>query len=240
MTWLYMTWLPVQTITTSVNWVETEPVQGNLFRLINSSNSQNTSQLRLRIAQAFREDGKLNIFDIRKILYKFENEIFLFIKPPGLVDRRIAVKRDDLLTDDWTVQIEVLAASEENDDFTLSAQCDRTCTIGQPLYLKSNSTVDLAQADALATSRLCGLAISNANQYESVDYKYDDVIQLSNWTSVTDTQFLSVGETYYLSPTTAGKLTTIAPTLSGQLVVKVGTAFNSTALNLEIEPPILL
>lgn len=122
----------------------------------------------------------------------------------------------------------------------LAAQCDRTVTIGQPLYTKPSGTLDLAIANALATSRLCGLAKSNAPAFASVNYELDGIIQQINWTNVTGTASLSPGQIYYLSPTTAGKLTTIAPTTSYQLVCKVGIAISPSTLNLEIELPILL
>jgi len=48
------------------------------------------------------------------------------------------------------------------------------------------------------------------------------------------------GNTYFLSPITAGQITNVAPTTTGQYVVRVGRAVTTTKLDVEIELPILL
>ena len=51
---------------------------------------------------------------------------------------------------------------------------------------------------------------------------------------------LDAGDLYYLSPTTAGAMTTTAPTGSGQAVVRLGEASTTTKFAVQVEPPILL
>jgi len=51
---------------------------------------------------------------------------------------------------------------------------------------------------------------------------------------------LDAGDLYYLSPTTAGAITTTAPSGSGQAVTRIGEAGTTTAFSIQIEPPILL
>lgn len=115
-----MTWLHVATIQTSTSYQLTNVVEGSLFRIINISSSTNTSKLLLRIGQAFGSEEDLQLFDIRKITYKVVNELFLFTKPQGLTDRKIFVKRDDFLSVDWTIEIQVLEETQENDMATLT------------------------------------------------------------------------------------------------------------------------
>jgi len=51
---------------------------------------------------------------------------------------------------------------------------------------------------------------------------------------------LDAGDLYYLSPTTAGAITTTAPSGSGQGVTRVGEAATTTDFSIQVEPPILL
>tara|TARA_B100000287_G_C20543126_1_gene745437 strand:- start:41 stop:568 length:528 start_codon:yes stop_codon:yes gene_type:complete len=51
---------------------------------------------------------------------------------------------------------------------------------------------------------------------------------------------LDAGDLYYLSPTTAGAITTTAPSGSGQAVTRLGEAATATDFSVQIEPPILL
>ena len=51
---------------------------------------------------------------------------------------------------------------------------------------------------------------------------------------------LDAGDLYYLSPTTAGAITTTAPSGSGQAVTRLGEAATTTDFSVQIEPPILL
>jgi hypothetical protein len=51
---------------------------------------------------------------------------------------------------------------------------------------------------------------------------------------------LDAGDLYYLSPTTAGAITTTAPSGSGQALTRIGEAGTTTAFSIQIEPPILL
>jgi hypothetical protein len=121
-----------------------------------------------------------------------------------------------------------------------SVEVDVPVEIGQPLYLKPNGHAGLAQADAIATSRICGLAVTAAAATTAASYSLDGTVERSDWTPITGTATLVPGATYYLSPDAAGKLTALAPEAEGQLVAIVGTALSTTKLAIEIQPPILL
>jgi len=51
---------------------------------------------------------------------------------------------------------------------------------------------------------------------------------------------LTAGSVYYLSQTTAGAMTTTAPSTVGQYVVRLGIAISTTEFLIRIERPILL
>ena len=51
---------------------------------------------------------------------------------------------------------------------------------------------------------------------------------------------LTIGAIYFLSATTAGAITSVAPTTLGQYVVQIGRALSATQLLIDIRPPILL
>tara|TARA_R100000781_G_C4012849_1_gene104306 strand:- start:48 stop:575 length:528 start_codon:yes stop_codon:yes gene_type:complete len=51
---------------------------------------------------------------------------------------------------------------------------------------------------------------------------------------------LDAGDLYYLSPTTAGAITTTAPSGSAQALTRLGEAATATDFSVQIEPPILL
>ena len=51
---------------------------------------------------------------------------------------------------------------------------------------------------------------------------------------------LDAGDLYYLSPSTAGAITTTAPSGSGQAVTRLGEAATTTEFSIQVEPPILL
>jgi hypothetical protein len=51
---------------------------------------------------------------------------------------------------------------------------------------------------------------------------------------------LDAGDLYFLSPTTAGAITTTPPSGSGQAVTRLGEAATATDFSIQLEPPVLL
>ena len=114
-------------------------------------------------------------------------------------------------------------------------------TIGQPVYIQGANTVDLALADAKATSGVIGL-VSDASIDPSVigTILTDGILTSTDWTAVVGAATLTVGSVYFLSDTIAGTLTTTATTTAGSFVTRVGTAINTTTLETTISRPIKL
>ena len=124
----------------------------------------------------------------------------------------------------------ILSIVEETDDTTAP---------GQALYMKSNGRLGLAKATS-GLYNIVGLSYSTYTATNTALCIISGPLQLTNWTSVIGSSTLNVGSVYYLDPSTAGHLTTTAPTTVGQYVVEVGTATASDTLNVEIKCKILL
>jgi hypothetical protein len=121
------------------------------------------------------------------------------------------------------------------------AEADSTIIIGNPLYIVSGTGhVDLAQADASATAQVAGLSITDTAPGGTCQFLSEGRIERSDWSSITGSVNLSAGVFYYLDPSTAGRLTSTAPSTPGQYVVRIGRAIDTTTLDIEIELPILL
>jgi hypothetical protein len=116
--------------------------------------------------------------------------------------------------------------------------------IGAPVYIFSADTVKKAQANAAGTSDVFGLVfdVSITNATTGQIAKNGTVIATTGqWDAVTgQTGGLTPNTSYFLDPSTAGKMTTTAPTTVGQLVVLLGTAVSSTQFDVDVQTEILL
>ena len=116
----------------------------------------------------------------------------------------------------------------------LSAIADSPIKCGQPIYIKANTHADLAQANIKDTLTI-GLAYTDSDV--NVEYLTEGAIDLANWTDVTGTVTLTVGD-YFLSSTVVGRLTTVVPNTG--FVIRVGHAIGPTTFIIKIETPIKL
>ena len=116
--------------------------------------------------------------------------------------------------------------------------------IGMAVYASAADTVKRAQANAKATSKLVGLGLDASVAAAGVGNIITTgtlVATTVQWDAVAGTTGgLAFNTTYFLDPTTAGKITASAPTTVGQCVVVVGMALSSTELELQFSQPILL
>jgi len=116
--------------------------------------------------------------------------------------------------------------------------------IGAPVYMFAAGQVKKGQANAAGTANLLGLvydvSISNG---ATGGIATDGVLTATTtqWDAVAGTTGgLTFGTTYFLDPTTSGKITSTPPTTVGQLVVAIGVALSTTDLLIDIETEILL
>lgn len=122
---------------------------------------------------------------------------------------------------------------------TFFDEADSVMVTGDVVY-KASGKVAKVIADGSVVPRVAGMVMKDVAQGSAAEYKMEGSITLTDWTPITGTTTLSEGSFYYLSPTTAGDLTTSAPITVGQYVVQVGYAQSTTQLNLQIQPPIKL
>ena len=135
--------------------------------------------------------------------------------------------------------LDITASS--NQQFSATTSNIAAITIGQPVYIQGANTVDLALADAKATSGVIGL-VSDASIDSSAvgTILTDGILTSTDWTAVVGAATLTVGSVYFLSDVDAGMLTTTAPTTTGSFVTRVGTAISTTTLEVTISRPISL
>ena len=117
-------------------------------------------------------------------------------------------------------------------------------TIGSPVYISSNDTVQLAQANASGTVGVIGLVAQTSIPSSSVgSVQVEGVLTATTaqWDAIVGgSTGLTAGAKYYLSPTTAGLLTTTPTTTIGQYVIRVGRAISTTEMKIDIGCQILL
>lgn len=135
--------------------------------------------------------------------------------------------------------LDITASS--NQQFSATNSNIVAITIGQPVYIQGANTVDLALADAKATSGVIGLVLDASIDSSVVGtILTDGILTSTDWTAVVGEATLTVGSVYFLSDVDAGMLTTTAPTTTGSFVTRVGTAISTTTLEVTISRPISL
>lgn len=115
-------------------------------------------------------------------------------------------------------------------------------SVGRAVYISSGDTVRLANANAASTKNVVGLvydASISAAATGAVSTSGIVVATTGQWDSVTgQSGGLTASARYYLSNTTAGSLTTTAPTTG--YVAPIGLALSSTKMIVNIAPTIKL
>ncbi|MEX0827571.1 MAG: hypothetical protein WD005_01325 [Haliea sp.] len=113
-----------------------------------------------------------------------------------------------------------------------------------PVYQTATANeVAKAQADAIATARVIALLVDAIADGTSGSALSDGRMSASTaeWDAVTgQTGGLTPGSKYYVSPTTAGMLTTTAPTADGHVVAPVGTAKSTVEFEVSIGTRVVL
>ena len=110
---------------------------------------------------------------------------------------------------------------------------------GQPITLNNTGTGIIRANAAIVGRKAIGLALSDTSVGFTVPFVDFGGFQLSDWTAITGTVTLTVPAIYYLD-IASGKLTTVAPTMPGQIVQQIGYSEKSNSLIVNIEKTILL
>ena len=126
---------------------------------------------------------------------------------------------------------------------TLENENAAAIAIGAPVYSSSAGKVDYAQADAIGTAEVVGLAVAELAIAGTGLIQTDGTMTLTTgeWDIITgEVGGLVANTIYWLDPDTAAMLTITAPTADADLVVRVGKGLSTTQMALQIQPPILL
>lgn len=120
-----------------------------------------------------------------------------------------------------------------------------TINIGQPVYVSTADSVDLARANSGTTAKCVGLvnATSIATTASGAVITNGQLsATTAQWDAVTgDTGGLTAGADYYLDKATAGKLVaSLSGYTVGDYVTRVGRAYSTTVMEVEPDMPILL
>lgn len=139
--------------------------------------------------------------------------------------------------------ITVASAQYSSDVFTNGHATD-PLTICTPVFMSAANTADFGQANALSTSGIVGLwldASTPAGDTGICVLSGRMTATTAQWDAVAGTTGgLTAGVIYFLSPATKGKITAVAPTAVGQIVMPIGRAISPTDMELLDNRSILL
>jgi hypothetical protein len=99
----------------------------------------------------------------------------------------------------------------------------------------------LARASSHATTFCCGILLEDTPPFASGIIQQTGIVEGTEafWSVIANSLHgLISGETYWLSPAIAGRITSTPPNHFGDYVVKIGRALSPTLLLLDITPPI--
>lgn len=129
------------------------------------------------------------------------------------------------------------ASANEVDVVTMSNANAGPITKGMVVYVQGAGAVDLARANASGTKKILGLVrAASIAAAATGSIQTNGILSISDWTTVIGSASLTSGSLYYLSSTTAGQLTTTAPSAAGSFVCPVGLAVSNTDLQINISP----
>jgi hypothetical protein len=123
-------------------------------------------------------------------------------------------------------------------DPLFSIEADEPLDAGQPVRVDGFGGGALADASALATSLVVGLAASATAPGHACPVNAAS-LTLADWTAATGLASLVPGWAYYLD-VAPGRLTPIPPATPGCAVARVGVAVSVDTLEISIDTPILL
>lgn len=160
----------------------------------------------------------------------------------------MAARRPLVIIDGQTAQLPagdtLDAPVSEVDVMALTNGAGTAAPFGTPVYISAANTFQPARANAAATHGPIGLVRdASIAAAASGSIQTDGVATgtTAQWDAVTgQTGGLTSGSVYFLSSATAGRLTTTAPTATGEYVQRVGRAISSTSLEISIAPHSIL
>ena len=151
-------------------------------------------------------------------------------------DTRIYAAPDGSDWDEMLVWVKAVQEALQGGE-QLSLVAGQNLIAGQPFYMAYDA-IWPAQANDETLADACGLTIADAEVNDTVPCVTRGQVTRTDWSPIAGTAELEPGATYYLHPTVAGTMTTVAPSLTGHFVVPLGKAVSITTLDVNIEKPI--
>jgi hypothetical protein len=146
----------------------------------------------------------------------------------------------------WRLTNQDLSTGVDSTDLVKSAFVaagSPTINVGQPVYINTAGTAELADASALTTARVFGLVTVSASAGAQISFTRNQTLVLPNINGIVDNVsngLLEPGKYYWLS-TNAGKLTRTPDTATtGSVLVQVGLALTTSELQIEIQAPVVI
>ena len=146
----------------------------------------------------------------------------------------------------WRLTNQDISSGVDTSDLVLSATVESgspTINIGQPVYINSSGNAELADASALSTARVVGLATVSAAADDVISFTRNQSLTIANVNSIVDNVsngLLEPGKYYWLS-TNTGKLTRTPDTSTvGAVLLQIGLALSTSELQIEIQAPVVI
>lgn len=156
-----------------------------------------------------------------------------------VMDKSRGVTSNLSLTDTAHVALDGYHPNAGEDLSAHYVTANESVVIGQPVYVSSSNTVNLADASSVNTSKVVGLTSTPASANGTTILLTEGSVNQADWTAVTGTANLAPGSVYFLG-TTAGKMTTTPPTGDGEVVVTLGTAITTKKFDIEVNEVAIL
>jgi len=122
-----------------------------------------------------------------------------------------------------------------------SATANVHFSVGSPVCLAIDGNAELSIANTTGNYQCVGLATMPAEVGEKVLYVTTGyILSVTDWTNIVGTTALVENAEYFLDPTTAGKLTTTIPTISGDVMVSVGKTTGTSILQINVCQPVII
>ena len=146
----------------------------------------------------------------------------------------------------WRLTNQDISSGVDTSDLVKSATVEpgtSSISIGQPVYINASGNAELADASAITTGRVSGLATTGASAGTQVSFTRNQGLTIPNVNTVVDNVsngLLEPGKYYWLS-TNAGKLTRSPDiTTTGSVLLQIGLALTTSELQIEIQAPVVI
>jgi len=117
---------------------------------------------------------------------------------------------------------------------TIDVEAVEVVGAGQPVVVGNDGKARLAVADDILRAGVAAIAKTAATIGFTTQIGGSGLVTLADWSAATGAATLAVGATYWLGSGTAGRLTTIAPTATDTVCVRVGRAVAADTLDVNL------